>query len=88
METGVSARFGVRLVIFHYRDPVDRDRLGRLLRQFDGATVQLQAGSGPWHTATVLRLKNCFGRGLLVFSNSEPALNRGDTFLVRFPRHH
>ncbi len=85
MEAETSSRFGVRLVIFHYRDAADRDRLGKFLRDYDGATVQFQAARQGWRAATLFRLKVCFGRGLLVFPISEPALAKGDVVLVRFP---
>lgn len=85
LEAAVSAPFHVRLAIFHYRDAEDRSRLGALLRQYDGHTVQFQAGDGAWQTATVLRLRTCFGRGLLVFSTSAPPLAAKQEILVRFP---
>jgi hypothetical protein len=87
MEVEVAAKFGVRLVIFHYRDAADRNRLGQLLRAYDGTSVQFETPGGPWRAATVLRLKSCFGRGLLVFAISEPALARGDNFFIRFSSH-
>ena len=85
MEVKASARFAIRLVVFHYRDQADRNRLGQLLRKYDGGNVQFETRGGPWRPATVLRLKTCFGRGLLVFSASGPKLARGDEFLIEFP---
>lgn len=85
MEVAASAQFHVRLVIFHYRDAADRARLGELLRQYDGEAVQFQSGDGAWQNATVLRLKTCFGRGLLVFSTSVPPLAAKEEIVVRFP---
>jgi hypothetical protein len=85
MEAEVSARFGVRVVIFHYRDAADRNRLGQLLRKYDGTTVRFETQGGSWRPATVLRLKTCFGRGLLIFAASEQALAQGDDFLIEFP---
>jgi hypothetical protein len=33
VEAGIGVRFGVQIVVFHYREAQDRDRLGRLLRE-------------------------------------------------------
>lgn len=85
MEAAASAQFHVRLAIFHYRDAADRARLGELLRQNDGEAVQFQAGDGTWQNATVLRLKTCFGRGMLVFSTSALPLVAKQEIVIRFP---
>lgn len=85
MEAAASAQFHVRLAIFHYRDAADRARLGALLRQYDGDAVQFQAGDSTWQSATLLRLKTCFGRGLLVFSTSAPPLVAKQEIVIRFP---
>jgi hypothetical protein len=85
MEAGVSTGFGVRIVIFHYRDAADRNRLGQLLRKYNGATVRFETQGGSWRPATLLRLKTCFGRGLLVVASSAPPLAHGDDFLIQFP---
>jgi hypothetical protein len=87
IEAEVATRFAVSLVVFHYRGTADRDRLGQLLRKYDGGNVQFKTHGGPWRPATVLRLKTCFGRGLLVFSVSGPKLARGDEFMIEFPSH-
>ncbi len=84
MESEASARFGIRLVIFHYRDVTDRERLSRLLRAYDGRTVQFQALGQRWRAGTLFRLKVCFGRGLLVFPISAPTLAKGGILLIRF----
>lgn len=86
MEAKVSRRFGVRLVIFHYRDAADRSRLGKLLREYDGSGVQFQANDGQWHQATILRLKTCFGRGLLLCPFSFAPVAEGKVFRLRFPQ--
>jgi hypothetical protein len=85
MEVAASARYGVRLVIFHYRDAQEREHLGQLLREYDGANIEFQTGNKPWSAATVLRLKTCFGRGLLVYGSSEAVVAKGGDFLLRFP---
>ncbi|HLI34848.1 MAG TPA: hypothetical protein VKW70_07375 [Terriglobia bacterium] len=86
MEGGASRQFGVSIVIFHYRDAADRDRLGNFLRHYDGTTVEFQVKNSAWQKATLLRLKTCFGRGLLIFPVSEVRLAPGDEFMLRSPR--
>ncbi len=86
LEAKESAQFGVRLAIFHYQNPSDRARLGALLRANDGKSVEFQERAGNWLPATVVRLKMCFGRGLLVYRLSAPPLAKGDQFLLRFPK--
>jgi hypothetical protein len=44
----------------------------------------VQIGDGSWQRATVVRLKSCFGRGLLILPPGEPALKDGETFLLKF----
>ncbi|MGH7866716.1 MAG: hypothetical protein ACREP9_03550 [Candidatus Dormibacteraceae bacterium] len=84
MEVMASSQFHVRLVIFHYRDAADRSRLGELLRQYNGRPVQFRPQDGVWQNATVLRMRTCFGRGLLVFAASEPQLTEKQEFQLRF----
>ncbi len=86
MEVGASRQFGVSIAIFHYRDAADRDRLGSFLRHYTGTTVEFQMKNGAWQKATLLRLKTCFGRGLLIFPVSEVRLAPGDEFMLRSPR--
>jgi hypothetical protein len=51
--------------------------------------VEFQMGEADgWRTATVARLKSCFGRGLLIVSSGQGGgmkLAEGGTFLLRFP---
>ncbi len=87
LEVSSAEGYGVTLIIFHHRDQNDRARLAALLRQHSGGSVQFQAADGAWHPAIVLRLKSCFGRGLLVSSASVRLVERGE-FMVRFPASH
>ena len=57
-----------------------------LLRAASEKVVGIQTGDGAaWQTAPVVRLKNCFGRGLLILPEGAPPLADGATFLLRFP---
>lgn len=85
IESAASAQSHVRLAIFHYANAADRARLGELLRKYDDSTVHFQTSDGSWRSATLSRLKTCFGRGLLVYSASGPALAAKQNFILRFP---
>jgi len=83
IESKTAAGPRVRLVIFHQGDSSDRETLGTFLKAHDGGSIQFQTSRGSWQPATVFRLKTCFGRGLLVFSNDQADLAEGDRFLLR-----
>lgn len=85
LEVHTATQPGVTLLVFHQREANDRARLGTLLRERDGAAVQFQTPDGQWHAATVLRLKSCFGRGLLLFPAGTAPLAEKDEFTLRFP---
>lgn len=83
LETMVSQRLQVRLAIFHYRDAIDRERLGKILREDNGDQVRFQSSDGEWHSATLFRIRTCFGRGLLVFQVSSARLAAKQDILLR-----
>lgn len=85
MEVASSSRFHVRLAVFHYLNEADRAQLGKLLRENDGSSVEFRTVDGNWQNATVIRLKTCFGRGLLLFPISVAPLAAKDEILIRFP---
>lgn len=84
LEAHSSATPPVIAVVFHQRDKQDQPRFAALLKQDSGATVAVQLGKSPWVNATVVRLKSCFGRGLLLLSSGSLAIKDGDTFRVKF----
>ncbi len=73
------------VVVFHQRTEADRAQLSALLRKHSDTSVEFQTADGNWHRGTVLRLKSCFGRGLLVFAASEARLTEKQDFVLRFP---
>ena len=75
---------GVSVVVFHQRDESQRDQLAALLREQSGSSVQFQTRDRQWHEATVLRLKSCFGRGLLLFAAGTAQLAEKDELTLRF----
>jgi hypothetical protein len=86
LEVKTAEQMGVALVLFHQAQSSDGARLGQLLRQHDGASVEFETSDGRPHTATLLRLGTCFGRGLLVFPAADVRLAKQDQFWLRFPQ--
>jgi hypothetical protein len=84
LEVHASAQPAVIAVVFHQRDKPDQARLASALRQHSGEGVEIQTGDGKWVSATVVRLKSCFGRGLLLLPADAPPIKDGATFLLRF----
>ena len=85
LEVHADAALGVTVVVFHQRDDADQGRVGALLRAHDGTPMEFQTADGASHAATVMRLKSCFGRGLLVFRTADAAVAEKDVFLLREP---
>lgn len=75
------------LIVFTQRDKADADRFRALLRSAqEGGAVEFQSGEGgAWQPASIVRLKSCFGRGLLVLPAGTVPPDDGSTFLLRFP---
>lgn len=84
LEAHASEQPAVTVVVFHQRDKQDQASLSSLLQQHSGERVDVQANGGKWQTATVVRLKSCFGRGLLLLPNGTVQLKDGDEFFLRF----
>jgi len=86
MEAHTSRDPAVTVVLFHQREKDDAQRLRALLLRASEKAVEYQTGEGgAWQSAQVVRLKNCFGRGLLILPEGAPPLADGATFLLRFP---
>jgi hypothetical protein len=86
LEGHTSPQLHVTVVLFHQRNEKDRARLGSLLREHSDVPVEFQGQDGTWHPATVVRLKSCFGRGLLVFATGSAQLTEKDQFSLKFVR--
>jgi hypothetical protein len=84
LEMHTIAQPPVIIVLFHQRDKKDQPRFASLLKQADGSTVQIRIGKGDWQTVSVVRLRNCFGRGLLTFPAGATKLKDKDEFLAKF----
>jgi len=86
-EAHSSGNPAVGLAVFSQRDKADAERLSTLLRSAaDGGAVEFQIGeAGDWKAASIVRLKSCFGRGLLIVPSGTSPPAEGTTFLLRFP---
>jgi hypothetical protein len=75
------------LVVFSQHDKADAERFRTLLRNAqEGGAVEFQSSErGAWQPASVVRLKSCFGRGLLVLPPGSAPPAEGSSFLLRFP---
>lgn len=83
LEAHTSQQLGLTVVVFHHREEGERARLTAFLRERSGASVRFETADGKWHDATVLRLKSCFGRGLLLFSAGTAQLAEKDDFVLQ-----
>ena len=84
LETHTDDALKVTVVVFHQRDQAQRSQLATLLHEYSGAMVEVQAGDGTWRRARLVRLKSCFGRGLLMLLAPAPFSNRAE-FALRLP---
>jgi hypothetical protein len=84
LEAHTSAHPAVIAVVFHQRDKQDQAQLGTLLDSLAGESVEMQTGDGNWTDVMVVRLKSCFGRGLLLLPGDAPPLKERATFVLRF----
>ena len=84
LETHTDDELKVTVVVFHQRDEGQRSQLAELLRGHSGQMVEVQAGDGSWRRARIVRLKSCFGRGLLILPAPAPFPERTE-FMLRLP---
>lgn len=84
LEAHASAAPPVIIIVFHQQNRTDQAGFSALLQQNSGKVASIQVNGGPWRSVSVIRLKSCFGRGLLILPVGAPPLNDGATFLLRF----
>jgi len=87
MEVFVAKWKGASVVIFHQRDKADGPKLGELLQEHTGQEVEFETADGKHHRATLGRIKNCFGRGLLIFAADDANLGVKEDFILHFGDH-
>jgi hypothetical protein len=85
LEAHASSQPAITIVVFNQRDKPDHARLSDLLKENDGASVELRTSDGKWHKATLVRLRSCFGRGLLFLAGDAGEPKDRENFLLRFP---
>jgi hypothetical protein len=85
LETHTNAQPAVIVVVFTQRDKTDHARLSDLLKESDSAAVELRTSDGKWHKANLVRLRTCFGRGMLFLATDSGAPHDRENFLLRFP---
>ena len=84
LEAHTDDELKVTVIVFHQRDEAQRSQLAVLLREHSGETVEVQAANGVWRRARMVRLKSCFGRGLLMLPAPAPFSDRAE-FMLRVP---
>ncbi len=85
LEVHTDDELKVTVVLFHQREQARRSQLAALLREHSGEMVEVQAGDGTWRRCRMVRLKSCFGRGLLFLSAPAPISERSE-FLLRLAK--
>ncbi len=85
LEVHSNAQPAVTVLVFNQKNKDDHERLSDLLKDNEGASVEIKASDGTWHKASVARLRSCFGRGLLFFSGESSPVEEKDDFVLRFP---
>jgi hypothetical protein len=85
LEAHTDDRSGMTVVIFHQKVKADGPRLGEMMRVLDGMAVRFEKSDAKPRSATLFRLKSCFGRGLLLFPASSAHLAAGDEFELEIP---
>ena len=83
MERHADKEHGLVLILFHQQNKPDQPRLKDFLTQHDGGTIEIQAGAGEWQKVTVYRIRNCFGRGLLLLADGPGAPKEKANFRIR-----
>jgi hypothetical protein len=84
LEAHTDDNLKITVVVFHQRDEALRPQLATLLRGHSGEMVEVQATDGAWRRARMVRLKSCFGRGLLLLPAPAPFPDRAE-FALRLP---
>jgi hypothetical protein len=85
LEAHANAQPAVTIVVFTQRDKPDHARLSDLIKENDGGGVELRTSDGKWHKATLVRLRTCFGRGMLFLAGDAGEPKDRENFLLRFP---
>jgi hypothetical protein len=74
----------IRYVMIRHKNPADRQRLSDWLKTHSGSDVVFTGPDGRSHSGVMRRLKMCFGRGLLIFTDPLE-INEGAVLSVEIP---
>ena len=83
LTTSTKALAAIRYAIVRHKNSDDRERLSTWLRTHSGAEVTFAAADGRPHRGVLRRLRMCFGRGLLIFTDPVN-LKEGETIVIDF----
>lgn len=84
VEIHTDAQLKVAVILFHQADPSQRAELAQMLRDHSDEAVEIQNSQGGWQLAWMVRMKSCFGRGLLIMPTPAP-VSEHSQFLLRIP---
>jgi hypothetical protein len=65
-----AATARIRYLVLHHKHQKDQAHLSDWLHRYAGARMTFQTRDGTTHAAVLQRLKHCFGRGLLLYSDA------------------
>jgi hypothetical protein len=68
-------------VLVNHAEPAERDRFARWLQTHPKSVIQVRSGAGQNASATVFRVRMCFGRGLILF-DQPIAVREGDVLTM------
>jgi hypothetical protein len=69
-------------VLVHHADPATRDAFAAWLQRFPKSAVRLRLSDGVEVSATIFRVRMCFGRGLIFFEKPVQIRERDILMLV------
>ncbi len=71
--------------VFHQADAAERAPLAKFIQENSGKTIEFETADAQVHSATLFRMKSCFGRGMLVLRSGDAHLAERSTFTLRLP---
>jgi hypothetical protein len=65
-----TAMASVRYALVHHKHQKDQQSFAAWLNRHAGTTISFRSADGSVHQGVLQRLKHCFGRGLLLYSDA------------------
>jgi hypothetical protein len=72
IQVAVMETFNIgqtRALLVHHADAATRDQFARWLKANPKAAIRVRRNSGTEASATIFRVRMCFGRGLILLAN-------------------